>query len=292
MPSRLRGLAPQSRAVVFAKAGLGLHAMVTSAGLERRRAPDPYSWHGLRRGSAQFALFQYTLAGEGRLTYEGRLYRITPGQAMLLFFPHDNHYGLAEGGAWEFFYLCLNGSEVMRAWHTAVGRRGPTWVLCPRDPLLRAAAGTCADLLTGRVQTPWQASARAYTLAMGLMQQAQPSPAASPRHRLAPLQRAVDLCRARPAGRLSVADLANAAGYSRFHFTRLFTQSEGMPPGEFIQRQRLALAVQMLQTTALPIKAVALRCGFRDPQYFGRSFRKAYGVPPGSFRRSGMYGTL
>lgn len=81
-------------------------------------------------------------------------------------------------------------------------------------------------------------------------------------------------------------DLAAVAGYSRFHFTRLFKQHEGMSPGHYLQHERLRLSVRLLQTTADPMKLVAAKCGFRDANYFCRAFHKAYGVTPGLFRRN------
>jgi SAM-dependent methyltransferase len=38
---------------------------------------------------------------------------------------HDNRYWLGQGDCWRHFYLCLAGSEVMRAWRAIVARHGP-----------------------------------------------------------------------------------------------------------------------------------------------------------------------
>lgn len=302
--SRFRRLGPRSRPVLFAKAGYGLHAMTTSVGYEVRTPPDRYDWHGLRRGASQFALLQHTLAGTGRLVYEGRPYTVTPGQTMLLYFPHDNRYWLpsdreaaaenasAGGGTrrWEFFYLCVNGSEVMRAWRSAVDNLGPVCTLS--SATVDAAAGACLEVLRGEVAAPGRASSLAYDLAMRVLDEAMPrAPLLDERPTREPaIQRAIVLCRQRLTDPdLGVAHLAEAAGLSRFHFTRRFADSEGTPPGEFILRERMKEAVRLLQSTDESVKAVARRAGFHDPNYFAKAFRRSFGVSPREFRRSGMY---
>lgn len=290
--SRLRRIGPRQRPVLFAKAGYALHAMITSVGYEVRRPGDRYDWHGLRRGSAEFVLLQHTLSGEGRLTFEGQPFTVRPGQTLLLTFPHDNRYWLPADAPepWAFFYLCLNGSEAMRAWRAAIGRRGPVQVL--GDQTLDAAAAACCAVLADEVTTPGRASALAYDLAMRLVDEALPRPPVPDERpgRDPAIQRAIEHCRQRiddPG--LGVAHLADAAGYSRFHFSRRFRDSEGMSPGEFILREKMKRAVHLLQSTREPVKTISRRAGFADPNYFGKAFRRVFGVSPGAFRRSGMF---
>ncbi|WP_410723856.1 AraC family ligand binding domain-containing protein, partial [Burkholderia sp. SIMBA_024] len=83
MLNPLRRRDPAQAAVLFPRSTAPLHAMLTGAGRERRQL-DGYDWHGLKRTKAEFALFQHTLAGRGRLTYEGREYTLEPGRTMLL----------------------------------------------------------------------------------------------------------------------------------------------------------------------------------------------------------------
>ncbi|NJL30210.1 MAG: AraC family transcriptional regulator [Phycisphaerales bacterium] len=279
-----------SRSVAFVRQPVGLHAMITSAGVEHRIGPH-YDWHGLRRGSARFVLLQYTLAGQGRLRFESQTKVLSPGQVMLLYFPHDHRYWLESGEQWSFFYLCLHGSEVVRAWQAAVTRLGPVLSLTAESPLIAQAAQLCRSTVEGGLDSPWEASTGAYRLAMQLMALALPGDSTQV-HNTRPMaiQRAIDFCRSRLDHPMNVEDLAQAAGYSRYHFTRLFTKSEGLSPGMYILRERLAEAMRLVQTTREPVKVIAHRCGFADTAYFCRAFRRCYGASPGSLRMSGMYG--
>lgn len=275
----------KSRLLLFAKPGLGLHAMITSAGCQHQTDPRSYDWHGLKRGPGAFALIQVTLSGAGMLRYEATTRRVGPGDVMLLCMPHDHRYWLPEDTHWRFFFVCLTGSEVMRAWHTAIGRHGPVLSPPAGAPLARVARRICRDVLRNAVDSPWQASVRAYELAMAVLEQSAAGGWTVRQPRPPGVQRVIDYCRRHSGARITVAEMARLAGFSRYHFTRLFTRSEGMSPREFLGRQRLAEAVRLMQTTSMPIKAIAAECGFFDAQYFCKMFRKAYGVSPGAFRR-------
>ncbi|MBA3685902.1 MAG: AraC family transcriptional regulator [Planctomycetes bacterium] len=272
--------------VLFDTRPVALHAMISSAGL-CRETTTAYDWHGIRRGSAEFVLLQYTLAGRGRLTYEGKEHVVLPGQAMLLFFPHDNRYWLPAGESWEFFYLCLHGREVLRAWRQVIARHGPLLAMEPSSPSLQNAAQACAEVLAGKVANQFRASALAYALAMQLLSEFAGDP--SPQRRVPGIARAKEVVRARYAENIGVEDLARAAGFSRYHFSRLFTVQEGVTPAAYIVQQRLRAALRLLRDGDAPVGEVAIRCGFSDATYFCRVFRKAMGLSPGEFRHSGMY---
>ncbi|MNE17272.1 Regulatory protein SoxS [compost metagenome] len=93
--------------------------------------------------------------------------------------------------------------------------------------------------------------------------------------------------------RLSVSDLAAVAGLSRAHFSRIFTASEGLPPAEFVLQRRLRRAAKLLTTAEnIPIKEVSVLCGFEDPNYFSKVFRRLYGINPSEFRTTGMYASV
>ena len=275
----------RSRAVLHPKEGMALHAMLMSAGIESA-PPQGYDWHGLRRGSREFALFQYTLSGEGALRHHGRDYRLTPGTALLLLMPDDHRYYLPHGGQWRFFYLLLNGSELVRLWRLLVERTGPVVNLGEESPALQTAALICQETLGRESASRWKNSAAAYEITMRLMEewvgwQRKPG-LARPRE----VQRALDCAaQASTPGEITVNELAAAAGYSRYHFSRLFKEHEGLSPGRFLQQERLRRSVRLLQTTADSVKTIAAACGFRDANYFCRAFHKAYGVTPGLFRR-------
>jgi AraC family transcriptional regulator len=84
---------------------------------------------------------------------------------------------------------------------------------------------------------------------------------------------------------LDLAELAEVAGVSRFHFLRLFKNTFGMTPHRYVLDQRLAAARRMLETTALPIAQVALATGFSSQSHLSTAMRRSTGLSPSTWRR-------
>jgi AraC-like DNA-binding protein len=86
---------------------------------------------------------------------------------------------------------------------------------------------------------------------------------------------------------LCLADLAQEAAMSRYHFLRIFRQVVGLTPHQYILRTRLHHAAIDLRRSTRPILDIALDAGFGDLSTFNRRFRGTIGVTPGAYRRQG-----
>ena len=89
---------------------------------------------------------------------------------------------------------------------------------------------------------------------------------------------------------LTVEDLAERAGMSSRHFTRAFIAETGTTPSKAVERLRIEVARQQVQSSSEPIERVALTTGFRDPERMRRAFIRAFGQPPQSLRRAARAG--
>jgi AraC-like DNA-binding protein len=83
---------------------------------------------------------------------------------------------------------------------------------------------------------------------------------------------------------LGVNSLASELNCSPSHLSKLFHRETGERIVEYVTRVRLANALDALSHTLLSVKEIAVACGFNDPNYFTRVFRKATGVSPALFR--------
>jgi transcriptional regulator GlxA family with amidase domain len=99
------------------------------------------------------------------------------------------------------------------------------------------------------------------------------------------LTKAVSLVLQRPGARLTLAELAAAAGMSRTSFAKAFVEAFAQTPMDFVQKARLHRAAQLLAATELPIKVVAASLGFASRSHFSRAFRRAYGSDPSTYRK-------
>ncbi|MBB6308378.1 GlxA family transcriptional regulator [Xanthobacter tagetidis] len=89
---------------------------------------------------------------------------------------------------------------------------------------------------------------------------------------------------------LTVEVLADRAGLSPRHFARIFTAETGTTPSKAVERLRLEVAREHVQSSAQPIETVAEATGFGDPERMRRAFVRAFGQPPQSLRRAARAG--
>lgn len=84
---------------------------------------------------------------------------------------------------------------------------------------------------------------------------------------------------------LAIDGIAKQAGFSKFHFHRIFDSAIGMSVTEYIRMRRLANASAALLYTNERILDIALYYRFESQEVFTRSFKKYYHLPPGQYRK-------
>ena len=89
---------------------------------------------------------------------------------------------------------------------------------------------------------------------------------------------------------LTVDKLAEQAGMSSRHFARAFIAETGTTPSKAVERLRIEVARQRVQSSSEAIERVAEATGFRDPERMRRAFIRAFGQPPQSLRRAARAG--
>ena len=99
------------------------------------------------------------------------------------------------------------------------------------------------------------------------------------------LARLLDRVRARPAEDWTLASMAERAAMSMRTLQRQFQQSLGMSPVDWLIRERVEVARQLLETTTRPMTHVSSHAGFGSEESFRRHFRLATGVSPMAYRR-------
>tara|TARA_R110002033_G_scaffold47786_5_gene93271 strand:+ start:52372 stop:53289 length:918 start_codon:yes stop_codon:yes gene_type:complete len=83
---------------------------------------------------------------------------------------------------------------------------------------------------------------------------------------------------------LTIEDLSKKACMSSSHFHRVFKNELGISPVEFINNERIKLAVSLLQNSNRKIKDVYMECGFESRSYFNRVFKTKQHISPGEYQ--------
>src|SRR3954454_5793051 len=89
---------------------------------------------------------------------------------------------------------------------------------------------------------------------------------------------------------LTVEQLAERAGMSARHFARAFAAETGATPSKAVERLRIEVARQRVQSSTEAIELVARATGFRDPERMRRAFIRSFGQPPQALRRAARAG--
>jgi AraC-like DNA-binding protein len=87
----------------------------------------------------------------------------------------------------------------------------------------------------------------------------------------------------------NLADLSRAVHLDQSYLCRLFKHFKLPSPHRYINACRMNRAVELLLTTALPVKAVATQVGYADPLHFSRNFRRQFACSPSHFRAASVH---
>jgi len=99
------------------------------------------------------------------------------------------------------------------------------------------------------------------------------------------LKQVVDFILAHLSQDLSLEDLASLIGFSPSHFARLFRQTTGESPHQFVLHQRVERARHLLQETDASLVQIAAACGFANQSHLTAVFKDHFGLTPRAYRR-------
>lgn len=99
------------------------------------------------------------------------------------------------------------------------------------------------------------------------------------------LRSVVAVMRAGATDGMSTLDAADHAGYSPYHFNRLFSASMQVSPGQYLTGLRIEAAKRLLLSDTDSIIEIGAAVGFDSLSSFARRFRVMVGTSPGAFRR-------
>jgi RpiB/LacA/LacB family sugar-phosphate isomerase len=98
------------------------------------------------------------------------------------------------------------------------------------------------------------------------------------------LQRVFAHVREKLADEVSVAELAKTVGMSQYYFSKLFKTSTGTTPHQYVMRQRVERAQELLRQGRTPLADVATQVGFETQSHFTSVFRHLVGITPKRYR--------
>lgn len=86
------------------------------------------------------------------------------------------------------------------------------------------------------------------------------------------------------ASPLTLNTLATEVNLSEYHFARMFRQSLGVAPHQYVMQRRMENAQKMMLSTSLPLTQIALDNGFSSLSHFSNRFKQVTGLTPSQVR--------
>jgi AraC family transcriptional regulator len=160
-----------------------------------------------------------------------------------------------------------------------------------RDEILWPICLTCAELLAARVPgKSLRIAALTQLFAVHLVEKYTSTPAKTPIYRgglpIHQLRKVEDYVAERLAEEIPIEALAELVELSSSHFAHVFKETTGMTPLQFVTRQRVTRAQQLIRETSRSLIDVGLEVGYNSPSHFAQVFRRVVGVTPTEFRSS------
>lgn len=103
--------------------------------------------------------------------------------------------------------------------------------------------------------------------------------------RIIKIQQILDYLQNHYSENLTIGELCEKFGYSKEHFCRVFKSTTNMTFSIYMQITRVEKAKKLLQETNLDINTISEKCGFSDPCYFTKCFKKYTEYTPTKFRK-------
>jgi AraC-like DNA-binding protein len=173
-------------------------------------------------------------------------------------------------------------------WDVVAAANVPAKSLLRASPALPPLPRVAALLERARVDDRTDLDEAGYLVAEAVLAQLGTAPngdvARHPSH-VGRIHDAMDRIEASCRDPLSLGEVAASVGLSPFHFLRVFRSVTGTTPHQYLIGARLRLAVRMLLDTSRPVTEIAYDVGFQDLSNFVRTFHRAVGCSPGTYRR-------
>jgi AraC family transcriptional regulator len=219
-------------------------------------------------------LWQLHLYGyEGELMLGGTVHRIRPGRVSLIPPGEEVHFHYRGRSEHLYAHLQLSGSGTR---HTV-----PVMQDAGADgPLLSALLRRGIAAMPG---TPSKAAATAWAALWQVVELSAPERPGGGPPAIAAAMAHIEAHLAEP---LTVPDIAQVAGVSHNHLTRLFRAETGTTVVAYIRRRRLERARHLLRASTLAIPAVAAAVGIPDLQAFNKACHRELGGSPRAVRTS------
>ncbi|WP_251207890.1 AraC family transcriptional regulator [Acetatifactor aquisgranensis] len=246
--------------------------------------------HSFGPAARNHYLFHLCLSGTGRLFAENSRgesieYQIKSGQGFLLFPNQVATYIADHELPWEYVWIEFDGLRAKENIELAG--------FSPSQPVYRARHKDVYEMLKEEMlyivhhkeETPFHLIGHLYLFMDSLVRSSSaPQTVKGGRLRDFYIKEAFSFIEQNFQNDISVEDIAAACGLNRSYFGKIFHESMGKTPQEFLISYRMTKATELLKLTDLSICDIGNVVGYPNQLHFSRAFKNVYGVSPRDWR--------
>ena len=254
----------------------------------RDRQCDP--GHSFGPATRNHYLFHYILSGTGTLMAdnakgETQTYSIKSGQGFMIFPDQINTYIADKQLPWEYMWIEFDGLRIKESLSVTD--------LCKDAPIYHSHSKELREKLADEmlyiVNHPHESSFRLighlYLFMDYLLQSAKSTKlVSSGRMSDYYIKEAINYIEQNFQNNISIEDIATVCGINRSYLGKIFRNSIGRSPQEFLMTYRMVKATELLKLTSLSIADVGSAVGYENQLHFSRAFKNIYGVSPREWR--------
>lgn len=235
-------------------------------------------------------LFHYVISGTGILMADDadgvtQTYQIKSGQGFMIFPDQITTYIADKTLPWEYVWLEFDGLRVKEAIEIAG--------LSPNAPIYHAHSLVLRETMMNEMlyiaqngdMSPFHLIGHLY-LFFDALTRSISSLRLKKGNRLRDfyIHEAIAYIEQNFHNDISVEDIADNSGLNRSYFGKIFKESIGRTPQEFLLNYRMMKATELLKLTGKSIGDISNAVGYDNPLHFSRAFKKIYGVSPREWR--------
>ena len=250
------------------------------------QCPPAYSFGPATRNHY---LFHYVLSGTGRLMANdsrgiSHEYQIRSGEGFMIFPRQINTYIADPKLPWEYIWIEFDGMRAREIIETAG--------LSPDHPVYHASYKDLRENMKDEMlyiaehhdASPFHLMGHLYLFIDYLSRSSSSQMTTSGRVIDFYIKEALNYIEQNFQNDISIENIASFCGLNRTYFGRIFKETVGKSPQQFLLSYRMAKAAELLKLTQLSISDIGNAVGYPNQLHFSRAFKNVYGVSPREWR--------
>lgn len=233
-------------------------------------------------------IIHYILEGKGVYSIGETSFSLCAGQGFLIPPDIQTFYAADREHPWNYLWIGFDGESAAEYLSDAgISRVNPVFT-CKEGARLKNIVFEMLRHNTFGVHNEFKLQSLLFDFFSVLTESAAGLPAAGTNTDKGGLyvKKAIEFIQNNYANPIKISDVAAYAAVSRSYLYKLFLETTGRSPQEYLTAFRMTRAAELLSFTGLSVESVAVSCGYNDPLVFSKAFKEKQGKTPSAFRRS------